>query len=90
MSDRWLVMSEEDARGEDAARAAADRLALALEDAGFDVGQELPSLRDALGRQGSAVVHIGDVVPAVADRLAAALVGGARPRGSQAERDNDR
>lgn len=83
-------MSEEGHGGVEAARAAADRLALALEDAGFDVGQELPALRDAVGRQGSAVVHIGDVVPAVADRLAAALAGRGISRLPQAEEDDDR
>lgn len=56
-----------------AARSSADRLALALEDAGFDVGHEFPELSDAPGRRGSPVVRIGDVLPAVADRLADAL-----------------
>lgn len=55
------------------ARSSADRLALALEDAGFDVGQEFPTLSDAIGHKGIPVVRIGDVLPAVADRLADAL-----------------
>ncbi|GAA0532597.1 hypothetical protein GCM10010172_11710 [Paractinoplanes ferrugineus] len=59
----------------EAARSSADRLALALEHAGFDVGQEFPALSDAIGHRGTAVVRIGDVLPAVADRLAAALRG---------------
>jgi hypothetical protein len=63
-------MTQED---EQAARRSADRLALALEDAGFDVGQDFPSLHDAFGRQGVAVVRIGDVLPPIADRLAAVL-----------------
>ena len=74
----------------EAARRAADRLALALEEVGFDVGQEFPALHDAIGRQGSAVVHIGDVLPAVADRLATVLTSGAVRRPLQAEEDNDR
>jgi hypothetical protein len=68
-------VANDDRAGEAVARRSADRLALALEDAGFDVGQEFPALHDAIGRQGSAVVRIGDVRPAVADRLAAALSG---------------
>ena len=83
-------MSEEDHGGYLAARAAADRLALALEEAGFDVGQEFPALRDAVGNRGGAVVHIGDVLPTVADRLAAALAGNAVPPSSQTREDNDR
>ena len=66
-------MTSEDRPGEEAARSSTDRLALALEEAGFDVGLEFPSLYDAVGRRGAAVVRIGDVTPAVADRLAAAL-----------------
>jgi hypothetical protein len=58
------------------ARSSVDRLALALEDAGFDVGQEFPALHDAIGYQGQPVVRIGDVVPSVADRLATALING--------------
>ncbi|MEV6304643.1 hypothetical protein AB0M02_34900 [Actinoplanes sp. NPDC051861] len=59
--------------GEEVAQESADRLALAFEDAGFDVGQDFPALHDAIGRAGDPVVRIGDVRPAVADRLAAAL-----------------
>ncbi|GAA0577102.1 hypothetical protein GCM10010172_72250 [Paractinoplanes ferrugineus] len=57
----------------EAARSSADRLAQALENAGFDVGQEFPALSDAIGHRGSPVVRLGDVLPAVADRLADAL-----------------
>jgi hypothetical protein len=68
---------QKDDRAEDAAtREATDRLALALEDAGFDVGQEFPDLHDAIGREGSGIVRIGDVTPLVADRLAGALYSG--------------
>ena len=59
----------------EAARLSADRLALGLEHAGFDVGQEFPALSDAIGHRGSSVVRIGDVIPAIADRLADALRG---------------
>ncbi|MEU8241794.1 hypothetical protein AB0C07_26385 [Actinoplanes missouriensis] len=58
---------------QEVAQDAADRLALALEDAGFDVGKDFPTLNDAIGRQGGAVVRLGDIRPAIADRLAAAL-----------------
>ncbi|BEL04465.1 hypothetical protein Q0Z83_026560 [Actinoplanes sichuanensis] len=51
------------------ARQATDRLALVLEDAGFDVGQDFPGLHDAVDRTGSVVVRLGDVTAAVADRL---------------------
>ncbi|BCJ50427.1 hypothetical protein Asp14428_19020 [Actinoplanes sp. NBRC 14428] len=64
---------------EEAARRSADRLALALEDAGFDVGQEFPALHDAIGKQGAAVVRVGDVSPPVADRLAAVLASASAP-----------
>lgn len=70
-------MTRDDRADQESARRSVDRLALALEDAGFDVGQEFPALHDAIGRQGTAVVRIGDVRPAVADRLAAALMNGA-------------
>ncbi|MFG1610741.1 hypothetical protein [Actinoplanes sp. NPDC049265] len=83
-------MSEEDRRGERAARESADRLALALEDAGFDVGQDFPALHDGVGRQGGSVVHIGTVSPAVADRLVAALIGGAVSESSSVGEADDR
>ncbi|WP_433375121.1 hypothetical protein ACQPZX_05345 [Actinoplanes sp. CA-142083] len=59
------------------ARRAADHLALALEEVGFDVGQDFPSLQDTLGRRGLPVVRVGDISPEIADRLAVALVSGA-------------
>jgi hypothetical protein len=65
-------MTKDECAGEAVARRSVELLALALEEAGFDVGQEFPALHDAIGRQGSPVVRIGDVQPAVADRLAAA------------------
>ena len=55
------------------AQASADRLALALEDVGFDVGQEFSALHDTIGRHGLAVVRLGDIGPATADRLVLVL-----------------
>jgi hypothetical protein len=57
------------ARAEEARRAA-DALALALEEAGFDVGQEFPLLQAAVGRDGAPSVEVGRVEPAVASQLA--------------------
>ncbi|MEU4220820.1 hypothetical protein [Actinoplanes sp. NPDC026623] len=82
-------MTKDDRIDGAAARRSADRLALALEEAGFDVGQEFPALHDAIGRQGKPVVRIGDVLPPIADRLAAALMTGAAPEG-QAKEDDSR
>ena len=67
-----------DRPGVEAARNSTDRLALALEEAGFDVGRDFPALHDAMGRQGAAVVRVGDISPAVADRLSAVLAGEAQ------------
>ncbi|MEV4535393.1 hypothetical protein AB0J82_16335 [Asanoa sp. NPDC049518] len=61
-------------RGEAAgAQTSVDRLAIALEDVGFDVGQEFSELHDTIGRHGIAVVRLGDIGPATADRLALVL-----------------
>lgn len=68
------------ARDETEARGAADRLALALEDAGFDVGHDFPGLHDTIGQEGVAVVSVGDVRPAVASRLADVLIRGSSVR----------
>jgi hypothetical protein len=81
-------MTRDDRADEAAARRSADRLALALEEAGFDVGREFPALHDAIGRQGKVVVRIGDVSPLIADRLAAALVTGSAPEGRAEEADS--
>jgi len=83
-------MNRDDRANQESARRAADRLALALEDAGFDVGQVFPALHDSVGRQGLAVVRIGDVGPAVAERLAALLISGPERLKNQAEGDDDR
>ncbi len=73
---------------EEAAQRSADRLAVALEDAGFDVGQEFPALHDAIGRRGDPVVRVGDISPPVADRLAAVLASASQPY--RAEEDDSR
>lgn len=82
-------MTADDGADQAAARRAVDRLAVALEEAGFDVGQEFPALHDAVGRRGSAVVRIGDVEPSIADRLSSALtrrrIGDVGPREEAAE-----
>jgi hypothetical protein len=75
------------AEDETEARGATDRLALALEDAGFDVGQDFPALHDAIGRQGFAVVRMGDVRPSIADRLATVVSLGSAVTGLE-EDDN--
>lgn len=80
-------MSQADGVGDGAARRSTDGLALALEDAGFDVGREFPALHDAIGRDGVAVVRIGDIQPAVADRLAAVLTGRAIGQDDDPEED---
>ena len=83
-------MARDDRAAEAEAQRATDRLALALEDAGFDVGQEFPALHDAIGRQGIAVVRIGDVHPAIADRLTAVVMLGANHAVIHPEEDDQR
>jgi hypothetical protein len=82
-------MAGRDREAEAEAERSADRLAFALEDVGFDVGQEFPALYDAIGRQGSPVVRLGDVRPPVADRLAAVLTDAAA-QGVTVTREDDR
>lgn len=55
------------------AQQAADRLALALEDVGFDVGRLFPALTGTVARNGDAIVELGAVIPAVASHLAVVL-----------------
>jgi hypothetical protein len=83
-------MARDDRAAGTEAQRATDRLALALEDAGFDVGQEFPALHDAIGRHGIAVVRIGDVHPAIADRLAAVVILGASQTAIHPEEDDHR
>jgi hypothetical protein len=82
-------MTSDDDATDTGAQRSADRLALALEDAGFDVGQDFPALHDAIGRQGLPVVRFGDVRPSTADRLAAVL-SRAAAQGNADERKSDR
>jgi hypothetical protein len=55
------------------AQRSADRLALALEDVGFDVGREFPMLQGGVDREGAPVVDLGRVTEAVASRLSLVL-----------------
>ncbi len=71
------------------AQRSADHLALALEDVGFDVGQDFPVLHDAVGRQGLPVVRLGDVRPLTAGRLADVL-SRAAARGITLTREDNR
>ena len=81
-------MTSDDQPTEAEAQRSADRLALALEDVGIDVGQEFPALHDAIGRQGFAVVRLGDIRPATADRLATVLARAAAQGITSAEEDD--
>ncbi|WP_432831436.1 hypothetical protein [Dactylosporangium sp. CA-092794] len=56
--------------GREDAQQAADALALALEEAGLDVGRAFPLLHAAIGRDGAPAVEIGHLAPAVAGQLA--------------------
>jgi hypothetical protein len=58
---------------ESTAQRAADRLALALEEIGFDVGVTFPELHGRSERSGTATVLLGSVTPVVAADLAAIL-----------------
>jgi hypothetical protein len=60
------------------AQRSADRLALALEDVGFDVGQEFPTLRGEVGAGGEPFVEVGRVSRATAARLSVILTEAAR------------
>lgn len=57
---------------------AADRLALALEDVGFDVGRAFPRLGSGVDSSGAPVVELGSIAVAVAAELAAVLSHAAR------------
>lgn len=63
----------------------ADRLALALEEVGFDVGRALPELGNGTGLGGTPIVHLGHTSVDVASRLANVLFEAAR-RGVHADR----
>jgi hypothetical protein len=59
--------------GHEAAQRAADVLAVALEETGFDVGRAFPDLRTTVDAAGSVHVDIGPIAPDVAGQLAALL-----------------
>jgi hypothetical protein len=56
------------------AQRSADRLALALEEVGFDVGRAFPLLNGVVDRDGTPAVDLGRVAEPVASELAAVLV----------------
>jgi hypothetical protein len=60
------------------ARRSADRLAVALEEVGFDVGREFPMLTGCADRHGEPAVALGRVSASVADGLSAVLTEAAR------------
>jgi hypothetical protein len=60
------------------AQRSADRLALALEEIGFDVGRAFPMLSSGRDRHGTPNVELGRVTTTVADRLSAVLSQAAR------------
>ena len=65
--------SETGMAGHETSRQAADALALALEDVGFDVGRVFPLLRATADRDGAPVVEIGPMTPVAATQLAQVL-----------------
>lgn len=68
-------MAEESSKSAEAARDATDRLALALEEAGFDVGKAFPGLRAGWDEAGAPGVRLGTVNAYVASDLAEILEG---------------
>jgi hypothetical protein len=68
-ADDWRA----DLTAEVRARRAADRLAVALEEVGFDVGRAFPALTSRLDRDGTPVVDLGTVTDGVAAQLADVL-----------------
>ena len=67
-------MADESTRPAEAAQRAADQLALALEEVGFDVGRAFPGLRSGWDGSGAPGVHLGAVTCDVASHLSAFLV----------------
>ena len=55
-----------------------DRLALALEEVGFDVGRAFPMLRSCVDREDLSVIELGRVTEEVAASLSALLMRAAR------------
>jgi hypothetical protein len=66
-------VAEESSHSTEAAQHAADRLALALEEAGFDVGRAFPGLRSGWDESGAPGVRLGVVTCSVALELVALL-----------------
>lgn len=73
-SESWVPRVTEE---NEHAQQAADNLALALENSGFDVGMAFPGLRTAWDESGALGVHLGTVTRGVASDLAALLSRGA-------------
>jgi len=74
--DGTAMVAREPSSGSDpdvVAQWSADRLALALEDVGFDVGREFPMLRGRVDGDGLPVVEMGRVTATVAAQLATVL-----------------
>jgi hypothetical protein len=67
------------------AQRSADRLALALEDVGFDVGVAFPMLQGGVDRGGAPIVDLGRVAESVASRLTKILNRAAAPRCTEHE-----
>jgi hypothetical protein len=62
------------ADAEATARIAADRLAIALEEVGFDVGRDFADLGHRVDAGGAPVVNLGHVAASVATRLTGLLL----------------
>lgn len=73
-----MAIEEHPSSPKRAAHRMADRLALALEAAGFDVGREFPMLSGTLDSQGTPIVGVGEVGETTANRLSAVLSDAAR------------
>jgi hypothetical protein len=70
--------SPSDPDAETLAQGAADRLALTLEDVGFDVGVSFPGLHGAPDKSGRPTVYLGNVTSEVASNLSAFLADAVR------------
>lgn len=74
---KWVPMAAEDSPSSPDAKMlahdAADRLALTLEEVGFDVGVAFPGLHGASDKSGTPTVHLGNVTSTVALDLSAVL-----------------
>lgn len=75
------MAAEESSPGRDAealAQGAADRLALALEEVGFDVGVSFPGLHGAPDKSGTPTVYLGTVTADVASDMSTFLTDAVR------------